>query len=54
MEHDISETKLTIHQKSWLTVSKAEMEPGHGLPGYRVSDFDRVRSGHGSVCHIGV
>jgi len=24
--------------------------PGHGSPGHRISDFDRIRSGHGSVC----
>jgi len=24
--------------------------PGHESPGYRVSDFGRVGSGHGSVC----
>jgi len=28
---------------------EAEMEPGHW-----VSNFDRVGSGHGSVCQIGV
>jgi len=32
----------------------AEMEPGHGSPGHWVSDFDRVGSGYGSVCQIGV
>jgi len=32
----------------------AEMEPGHGSPGHRVSDFDRVGSGHGSVSQIDV
>ena len=50
---------LAVDDKSQcvLTLTKARVGTGSRVIeslGHRVSDFDRVGSGHGSVCQIGV